>query len=190
MMNDPRLRREVYVGVIISVLVMFFVEPLLRSASSIVVWAGANIYEGISNSIYREAALGFREKFSFITLAFGISLLTGIMTGTAFAMFGKHDATAEAKRSCTKKYLAGALAFAIFLQSLYVVGTNFADLQLNASFNQRIAALAPKVSDQQIKELRAKWALMERRGDYSVIVSEMDRLAVSVSAKLPKPLWE
>lgn len=190
MLNDPNLRREIYVGVIAAILVMLFVEPLLRLAGSALVWAGANIYEGVSNAIYREAALGLREKFSFISLAFSISFVSGVVFGTAVALFRKPSESAPQKKLTRKKYVAAVLATLIFLQSFYLVGRNFADLQLNASFNQRIAALSPKISDQQVKELRARWALMEKRSDYLSIVSDMERIAKETGAKLPPPLWD
>jgi hypothetical protein len=193
-MNDPNMRKEIYVGVITAVIVILFVEPLLKSASSMVVWAGAYLSEGMSNTVYREAALGFREKFSFITLATGISLFAGVLAGALAARFRRRsEKPASGERSKgdrLRKYAAIVLALAIFVQSVYLVGVNFADLQLNASFNQRLAALAPKVTDQQVKELRAKWALMEKRSDYLAIVSAMNSLATHAGTKLPKPLWD
>jgi hypothetical protein len=194
MLNDPNLRRELYVGVIAAIVVMLFVEPLLRLAGSALVWIGANVYDGVSNSIYREAALGLREKFSFLSLAFSISLISGALTGTAIALFRKpfepSSEPSSEKKIRWKKYLAVAFSVLVILQSLYLVGKNFADLQLNASFNQRIAALTPRVTDQQVKELKARWALMEKRPDYLSIVSDMERIAKETGARLPSPLWD
>ena len=189
MLNDPNLRREIYVGVIAAILVMLFVEPLLRLAGSALVWVGANIYEGASNAIYREAALGLREKFSFLSMAFSITIVTGLMSGFAVAMFRKRSEPSPERKPSRRKYVAAGLAVLIFLQSLYLVGRNFADLQLNASFNQRVTALTPRVTDQQVKELRARWALMEKRSDYLSIVADMERIAKEAGAKLPPPLW-
>ncbi|WP_298602745.1 hypothetical protein [Zoogloea sp.] len=131
------MRKEIYIGVITAVIVMLFVEPLLKSASSIVVWAGANLYEGMSNTIYRDAALGFREKFSFISLAFGISLFSGMITGYAASKFRssceKTISGEQKKVERLREYSAIILSIFIVAQSLYLVGHNFADLQLNAS---------------------------------------------------------
>ena len=56
--------------------------------------------------------------------------------------------------------------------------TVFIDLQLNASFCQRMGALAPYIDDQQQKMLRSQWALMETLDDYRTLTTQMDTLAV------------
>ena len=73
------------------------------------------------------------------------------------------------------------MSFALFFSLV----ANLAATQLNTSFNQRVAALAPRITDQQVKELRARWALMEKRSDYLSIVADMDKLAKETGSKLP-----
>lgn len=190
MLKDPKLRREIYVGVIAAVLVLLVIEPLLRLAANLVLWAGANVYEGITNTVYKSAALGFREKFSFVTLTIIFASLVGTSSGFASALFRRDRPPLSEQKLARTKYLAIALSILLFLQVFYLAGLYFAELQLNASFNQRLTVLASKLNDQQIKELRARWALMERRSDYVSLNSEMESLASKSSIKLPKLLWE
>ena len=64
----------------------------------------------------------------------------------------------------------------------------FADLQLNTSFDQRLTVLAPKLTELECKELRAQWASMGSRGDYEEIVSTMETLAEEKDVALPELL--
>jgi hypothetical protein len=62
------------------------------------------------------------------------------------------------------------------------------DLQLNASFNQRVTVLAPYIDLHQEKLLKSKWALMESRKDYEEVSVYLEKLAKSKNVKLPRPL--
>jgi hypothetical protein len=64
------------------------------------------------------------------------------------------------------------------------------DLQLNASFNQRMAVLAPEITDLEAKRLRARWASMRSREDYLAITAGMDAVANQKGIKLRKVLWD
>lgn len=175
---------------------MFLIEPALKFAGDSVMWIGANLYEGVSNSIYKDAALGLREKFSFITLTFVISLFAGIISGASLVLFklsltkGNSSTKNKETRIRRLKFLAGALSIMFIIDSLLLTGKSFATLQLNASFNQRIAVLTASVNDQRIKEFRASWALMKNRKDYLKINSQMDTLATEAKIELPVPLWD
>ncbi len=190
MLEDPTFRREIYVAVIAAVVVMLVIEPLLRLTVNGVLWAGAYLYEGFANSVYRSAALGLREKFSFITLAVLFSIMSGLTAGITSALWWKGRPRISERSLLTRKYIALACVAFLFFAGFYMVGLNFADFQLNASFNQRLTVLAPNLSDQQQKELRARWAAMEKRSDYVAINSELESLATKHGVKLPKLLWE
>lgn len=196
MINPSILKKEVYVAIIVTVIVMFLIEPALRYAGDSIIWLGENLYDGFSKSIYKDAALGLREKFSFITLTFIISIFAGISSGASLVLLRissrRANARFKSKESRTKKLklLACALSLMFIVDSFLLAGKSFATLQLNASFNQRIAVLSASVSDQKIKELRASWALMGTREDYLKINSQMDSLASEAKVGLPKPLWD
>lgn len=70
------------------------------------------------------------------------------------------------------------------------VFSSFTDLQLNTSFNQRMNALAPYITDHEIKVLNSKWALMKTRKDYIEINIHLDSLAKSAKIILPENLLD
>ena len=65
-----------------------------------------------------------------------------------------------------------------------------ADEQLNASFYQRLDALGPYMSDQEERQLRSSWALMENRAQYNQINSHLEEFAPKAKIKIPEPLYK
>jgi hypothetical protein len=62
------------------------------------------------------------------------------------------------------------------------------DLQLNASFSQRLDALGPYIDSAEERDLKSKWALMKTRSDYENINQRLDALAQKASIQIPEPL--
>ena len=87
-------------------------------------------------------------------------------------------------------YFAAAIpVFVIAICSTQLAFAAFVDLQLNASFSQRLDALAPYIDDQMEKQLRSEWARMETLEDYRHLTTEMDQLGQKAGIKLPKVLY-
>ena len=191
MFRDPDFRKNLLVSIITSVLVLIFIEPILKWSGNAIMWLGANTYDGITNSFYKSAALGFREKFSFVTFGLMLSTLAGIFSGISMEMLRppRHNNTPVESRQKRRKILIVIMTGLFLLVSLYIITLDFAELQLNSSFNQRITVLAASAPDQKIKELRASWSLMEKRSDYESLTSGMDILAKQYNIKLPAALW-
>jgi ABC-type lipoprotein release transport system permease subunit len=75
--------------------------------------------------------------------------------------------------------------FTVFVFSVYAT----ASIAQGAatSFNRRVIILAPHISQQQEKELRAAWALMSNRGDYDAINATMAGYAAEHKITVPNP---
>jgi len=93
-----------------------------------------------------------------------------------------------AKRLKNKLILVVVIVVFVLFSIFGAVIEEFASLQLNTSFNQRLTILAPKLTDQEYKEFKALWASMDSREDYEGIKNEMDRIANQYQVELPKPL--
>lgn len=211
-MVEKSLKREVYVGIFTAIVVMAIVQPALQLGSNLLFWAGANLYEGFSDGIYKSAALGFHEIYSFQLLILFLGGVCGILINAVLATrridCDVEDVEDELNQSSVEelknrlqnlkrrvkslRIVATIFSSISIIIILYVYVSNFAELQLNTSFNQRLAVLAPQISDQQLKDLRAQWALMTKRDDYLKIQNTMERLAKEHKIKLPKlrRYWE
>jgi hypothetical protein len=87
-------------------------------------------------------------------------------------------------------YVLVATTGVLLFVAIYMLTSSYVVLQLNTSFNQELAVLGAKASDQQIKELRSEWAQMRTRKDYEVLSSRIEALAAEQGVKLPPILWQ
>lgn len=192
MFSDSEFRKSLLISLITSILVLIFIEPLLKLAANGIMWLGTNISASFTKSVYTSAALGFREKYSFIALMFIMSTFAGVIAGATSARIlpRRAESPKSPSRAKRRKVFSILIAFSFFISSLDIMASNFIELQLNASFNQRITVLSAKIPEQRIKELKAAWASMENRSDYEALTVQMDRLAKERGVKLPVALWE
>ncbi len=192
MINDPEFRKNLLVSLVTSVLVLIFVEPILKLSANGLMWLGANISASFTKSVYTSAALGLREKYSFLSLMFILSMLAGAATATVVASFRTKKATenVSVSRYGYKKVINIVSGLVMIFSGLHILASNFIELQLNASFSQRLTVLAAKIPEQQVKTLRASWALMSSRSDYETITADMNSLAAAAQIKLPDALWD
>lgn len=80
--------------------------------------------------------------------------------------------------------ILGVLVVA-FAVSLMLVDS-WLRLGASSTFNQRMAIVAPLITDQQSKELRAKWALMKSRRDYDAIQEQLAAIARDHQVVMPE----
>ncbi|MGY6215433.1 hypothetical protein ACW73L_09740 [Methylolobus aquaticus] len=186
-MRDTELRKQIFIGILSSLIVLFLIEPLLKWSAHTLMWAGEHVYAGFVNSIYRSAALGLREKFSFNAMAILMSAVTGIYM--AILMRALPTTLMQRAKFRLNRSLVIFIAVVAVSLGLSSVTSEFIELQLNASFNQRLAVLAARAQEQDIRDLRARWALMQARSDYESLLTEMDQLAGKLGQPLPIALW-
>jgi hypothetical protein len=63
----------------------------------------------------------------------------------------------------------------------------YVPFQATATFDRRLMALAPVISDEERQSLRGQWALMKGRADYNKINDRFKELAEKYHAELPPP---
>lgn len=192
MLSDPVIKKSIYASIIASVLVIIFIQPFLSITGKIIIWLGNYIYGGISNSFYENAALGLREKYSFIFLMGTMAIVAGTIIGTSLIVYIKEKKPTKPKesRSTIKKYIITIILVILALDCIYLLSYEFAGFQMNASFNQRLTILMPVITDDEYKKIKAQWASMENRKEYESIVTNIERIAQREKIKLPKLLWK
>ena len=191
--SNPAFRLGVIASIVASFVFIYFVDPLLRSAWAIILFAGRWIYSGITDQIYVNAARGHRDWLGVEFVMFVDGVLSGILTGAVVVSLARArwgPATVEGLRRTGKRL---AVAFVVLFVIVWILATHtaftaLADLRLNTSFSQRLTVLAPKLSDQEHKEFLAMWASMASRRDYERLNAVLEQTASSRGVKLPAPL--
>ena len=188
-------------GLVGSMIFSWMLEPtvtfVMTRASN---WANGFMAD-FQNSVYTNAALGVRDWLTVVVFQLMSSAWIGLFIGMTSSLllrqfvFKKEGPRANAIREAIYKRRSWlrVIILILALQPTYITSRlallAYADLQLNASFNQRLAALAPALSEQEEEELIADWAMMTTRRDYDAINASMTALSQRLPDALPEPLY-
>lgn len=191
------MSRELRIAIIASVvgttLVVALLQPFTRLVWTLLTRAGSGYVDGI----YESAAFGHRNWIDVLTLNLVGSVLLGMMTmGLVLAIFGPgrisrvlamvipgrpRGATAQV---VTRVVLAAYFFIGIAVLLAFIVQAGIPN-QLNASFQQRLAILAPHINDQTGDELVVQWASIRERSDYLAVNRRLQGLAEDFGIDFP-----
>lgn len=181
-------KKEIMVGVIAAIIMTIFFEPIIRWLWGIISFIGQRTYSGFIDAIYRSAALGHRNYVDVLFFFLVIGIGTAVPIVLRIAQKGYLP---RPKKKFGPRYekVSDIFLFAglIISASIMMIGI-FADLQLNSSFEQRLAVLAPVLSDLEYKQFKAEWAGMENREDFEAINKQMENMAQDRDVELPELL--
>ncbi|WP_172562918.1 hypothetical protein [Vibrio furnissii] len=200
MFSDPSVRKSLIVSVVASVLVIIFVQPLIDGVGSLLTWGLSHSVGFMSDSIYKDAALGMREKYSFLMILFlfqGVFIFVlnafrrvffpELLEKKSIETMSEKEISTKVKRAKVGVFFVG---LTLALLTSWLLALQYVGFQMNASFQQRTTILAPYISDGEMKKLKSDWGLMENRQDYIEINANIDNLASENSIKLPRLLWD
>ncbi|MDB5474762.1 MAG: hypothetical protein JWP49_273 [Phenylobacterium sp.] len=80
------------------------------------------------------------------------------------------------------------LSIFLLFQLAYLSMGNFIQMQAKVSFDTRLTALAPYISDAEYKMLAARWVLIDGRADYEALMGQMQSDADIHHVRLPPRL--
>lgn len=187
---------NVVASVVASIVVIALIQPLLTLFWDFLSSTGNGLLNRFVDRLYGNAALGNRN---WVIAALAILLLylpftNALVSAVARPLIKKRIQRMEGESK--QKTLTALIASVVGLSIVGIIFTTpfavyiYTDLQLNASFNQRLQVLSPHLSDQQTKTLLASWASMTSKSDYLKIKAEMDQLAAREKVTLPRPLLQ
>lgn len=187
---------NVVASVVASIVVIALIQPLLTLFWDFLSSTGNAVLNGFVDRLYENAALGNRNwviagfAILLLYLPFSNALVVGIARPFITKVVQRKDRESRHKTvALLVTSLVGLSVFGLIIATpaaAYI----YTDLQLNASFNQRLLVLTPHLSDQQVKALLASWASMSSKNDYLKIKHEMDQLASQAKVRLPNPLLQ
>ena len=80
------------------------------------------------------------------------------------------------------------LCLAVAVPLMFIINSGlYTAFQATATFDRRLMALAPVISDQERKSLLGQWAMMKGRADYDKINAKFQELAEKYHSELPPP---
>jgi hypothetical protein len=187
-METKRLKIGIISGIISSVLVIIFINPILSFVWKVTVAVAGSIHQGYVDRIYRNAGFVDNNEIGRMTflavLSFGLVLLhyqyTQWVLRDSSHPFPMMKRIIKVVSSATWLSI-GVLVLVMMVRFSILQGT----MVITESFNQRLTILAPAIKDDEYKTLKARWAGLETKADYDAIVNAMDKRAKELSVSLP-----
>lgn len=182
-------------GVIISVVMLYLIEPAMKVAVELAPQFGGRFYRLVWDRAATQAAIG-GDYLDFAMFAILFSAIVGAFIGRfgAGAAFPRLFGRKGGRKSTDSTLVRWEKRLVILLMLLVgpIAGTtllvDFAAQQMKLSFDRRITVLAPAITEDSEELLRAHFAGLSDRADYQSLNDEMDRLAKENSVDLPDPL--
>ncbi len=150
----------------------------------------------ITGIVSGSIVLVFVKPFLGFLWRFVLSNICGVMVFAYFGRAARGESAEEFERSfahivyqfVTSRLVTTLFFVLVMLTATYGGSKEYLAMQLKASFHQRLGALAPRISEQEYKELLASWANMRTQEDYRRIVAAMEAEAQRAGVSLPKLL--
>jgi hypothetical protein len=188
-MLDPAIKRGIIASVISWLIILVFLQPLTNLLWTITRAVAAEFSKSILDSVYQRAAQGetTRIDLQFLLMFMSIwwGLTVGIIVGGVSSRLlpSDRDAAAWVRKN---SWLLIALLIVGAVDGGVYAAKNYAVVQFNVSFRQRLAAIAPYITSQQDKELLSMWALMKTQEDYARVNAVLENYARGQNIELPK----
>jgi len=206
--KDILFKDAIVTGIISSLIFTFVLQPFIPIIWSFFKNSGLQIYTNFSNQIYSAAAIGYRNDveriisallssvlifFTFSTVTFFFFDIKGYNSIGDFINNKKITSLTKTKAAITTTRILeiGLIIFFVVFSIQTILNTTliYAATEFNASFNQRLNAVRPYLSEQDEEEIVSSWALMENENDYNKINGNLEKVASENKIVLPKTLW-
>jgi hypothetical protein len=177
-------------GVIVSVIVLYLIEPAMKVVIELFPSFGGLVYHWVWDRAATQAAVG-GDYMDFVLFAILFSAIVGTFIGRFGAgaqVLARRGRRAESLWVRWEKrlvllllLLAGPLAATTLL-------IDFAAQRMKLSFEQRIAVLAPAISEEDEEVLRGRFAELAGHDAYQSLTHDMNLIARETRVDLPAPL--
>jgi len=178
-------------GVIISVVMLYLVEPLMKLLVDVFPLVGGRVYQWVWDHAAMQAAIG-GDYVDFALFAILFSAIVGTFIGRygvgahVFARRGRRASETWWVRWEKRLVMVMLLLFGPLAATTLLV--DFAAQQMMRSFDQRMAVLAPAISEEEEEALRGRFADLRGRDSYENLKVDMNLIARQRSVSLPEPL--
>lgn len=181
-------------GIIASFLIIYLFDPIFRAMSFVLFSVLGSTARWYTDGLFADAALLVGPDPSLFILI----ILTGFGCGLFFSAIilalvwhpenadtPSHTWVPRISPRLGRAVIAAIAVTCILLLLLGFYSTEF-ELRITSSFNQHLAAVAPFISDQDVKVLRSRWTQMVSERDYTAINSDLEAIAMRNNITLPK----
>ena len=216
-LKDNSTTRTVVISVISSLIAMLLVFILIRPVFELAwPWLKNSTSDHIGTIVdgyIKNAALGDRNwvtagsaiswRFVFLVFSLSAAILSTLLTFKISREISAPQSQVSQKKNSADLIIKSSFRILrvsltllwlllpfLFYYQIKMAGAIYYDIQLNASFSQRMMVLAPVLNEQEEEQLYAQWANMTSKEDYDSINLKMEKLSIDNKTKLPGLLLE
>jgi hypothetical protein len=178
-------RKAIVASIVASLMVLYFLDPILSFLGRLTLRVASTLFTAYLDGLYAEVAAA-EPNFGFLFLVFVAGSVLGLSTGYVVVVIIRQlsrTPPSEPRWGYANIYAAVLFATGLFLLAFSV--DSYIRLKTTSTFNQRLAAVTPYISDQQRKELLARFASMEHKSDFEAVMRAMDAIATENKIVLP-----
>lgn len=178
---------SIIASLIASAVFLIFFQPILTAASRITTSILGSVASGALDSIFQQAAIGYLQpiifniQMIFIVVLFNISLIPVIaviakkQSDEAASKSGEAKEESRICKFCRRTAFVTPVVAGLI--AIYLLSSSYICIQAESSFSSYMAASAPHITDQEEEVIRAQWALMDSRSDYTAIMDDLESRA-------------
>jgi predicted PurR-regulated permease PerM len=178
----------VVTSIVASILFAIFFQPILTWISNVIVSAIGVFYSGYVDSLYFKAAQNPADYVIYTLFAFIAGFPVVALVSLAIISFTE-PWLRRTQRFISTSVISTSLAigFGVILIPFFIIIAGPAvSIRANATFQRRLMALTPVISDEERKELLGKWAMVSSKVDFENINTQIEELAKKYQTKLPR----
>lgn len=203
-LRSDEVRRVWLISIVASLIAsaLFFAifQPAMSAAGSFAVSIVSSLAQGVVNNGYRQAAATSDSAMVYIVLGFTLSSVFGaglaglLITWVNPLLLKSSDRSARrlGKRSKLQGYLLKGLvtfwALCAITSSSQVATVHFVAMQAKATYEMRMAALGPFLSDMERRHYHREWVFIRDQRHYDRLMGRLDEIAQERGASMPERL--
>lgn len=187
-------RKSVIASIIASVLVIYFIQPLLNILGQLFLTISNQLFAAYLDRLYAEIATG-DINYSFVVVMYIRMLFIAISISGVLIMrylLVRNKKTEKKKEDEGKKLnkakayfsIAFYLLFAFFI--LFGIVSDYVRLKTSATFKQHLTVLSPHISEQTEEQILAQFASMRDKQDYDNLIELLLNIAREKNVTLPE----
>ncbi len=192
---DSNLKVGIISSVIASCIFLVLLEPILRGITAVLFGFGAGLFRAYTDRLFAQAALLAPPESSFELLTMVVGFIVALGIGYTAGRISFWRRVSGAKRRPRPvdleklRRFPWPLLIMDVIAILALIGLTYShlfQLRVISSFKQHMTAIAPYITDEQVKKLYSDWTQMRGEGDYRKIYTEISRIAAEHDIRLPE----
>jgi cytochrome bd-type quinol oxidase subunit 2 len=181
-------RRTFWVSVVASIVasIVFglFFQPIVNGISNAIVSTIGVFYAGYLDKLYFDAAQNPADLLIFMVFAMIMSLPPILYAGLSFSSLLRRRTTDRTQRRITR--LIGVVLPMMMIALFIIAAGPAVSIRANSTFQRRLMALAPVITEDERKQVLGNWAMMSSKADYLAINAALEQVAKKHNVDLPK----